>query len=238
VNILSTFCTGGAIGEAHVDVVWTNGLNIQGRIRVVVPPALHDRDVIAELAALHHLLVVRAIFGDDRAGNSLILNVSAGAIKKLVAQRSAKQHLVSFANFLAVRFADADIEVKTKLTWLRPRAENNVEEIVVTEGALDDELELRPLGRVTHTRHALEQFAIRSNRPDAYSDAWRSIRIVLSNRLEERIASEETQLARLERHGIEGRVFHHPGSRWSFVVTEAEGEPRRIVTAYHDSGRR
>jgi hypothetical protein len=215
-----------------------NGLNIQGRIRVVVPPAFHDRDVIAELAALHHLLVVRAVFGDDRAGNGLTLNVSAGAIKKLAAQRSAKQHLVPFANFLAVRFADANIEVKTKLTWLKPRADNNVEEIVATGEALDDELELRPLGRVTLTRHALEQFAIRSNRPEAYSDAWRSIRIVLSNRLEERVASEETRLARLERHGIEGRVFYHPDSRWNFVVTEAEGEPRRIVTAYHDNHRR
>lgn len=236
-NIITT-CVVTPAADSYVDVVWVMGMarqGKQGRIRVALAADVPDRTVIAELAAMHYLLVVRAVLSEDRAGNALDLRVSSGAIKKLAQRRSTKAHLVPYANFLAVRFADANIEVQQKATWLKPRAENDVVELTLTSDALDDELELRPFGRVALTRHAIDQFALRSNRPEDYSECWRAIRLILSNRLEEVVQSDDARREKLERHGVDGRVFYHRDSHWNFVVGEAPGQGNtpRILTAYY-----
>lgn len=230
-NILTT-CVVGAKTDPVISVVWAMGVATQGRLLVHVPEDAQDRDALAELTALHHLLVTQAVIGDDRAGNALHLIVSSGAIKKLAQRRSTKLHLVPFANFLATRFAEATITVEQKATWLKPRAENRIAEVALTADALDDELELRPFGRVALTRHALDQFGMRANNPESPSDTWRAIRLILSNRLEEIPVSEETAREKLERHGVEGRIFYHADSRWNFVVAGGENQVPRIVTAY------
>lgn len=107
------------------EVFWANGVQKQGLLKVHVTTGVADKDVIAELGALHHLLVVKAIFGQDRAGRAaqkqttapsqdedadrLQLNVTSGQIRKLMQQKSKKPHLNAFAFFLATRFAGSNI---------------------------------------------------------------------------------------------------------------------------------
>lgn len=232
-NILTSTVVASTNPE-HVDVVWANGLAKQGRFHVALPQNLPDREVIAELAAMHELLVVRAIFGEERAGNVLDLCVSSGAIKKLAQRRSNKEHLAPYANFLAIRFADARITVAQKCPWLKPRAEQNVAKLTPSGGALEDELELRPFGRVALTRHAIDRFAIRSNNAESMADTWRALRLILSNRLEEVVLNEAQRREKLERHGVEGRIFHHRDSHWNFVVCYTPGQTARILTSYYE----
>lgn len=58
----------------------------QGAITVAVPKHLVGTaaDQVAELGALHDLLVNREVLGQGRGGNGLIIQVSHGAIRKLV----------------------------------------------------------------------------------------------------------------------------------------------------------
>ncbi|WP_341678722.1 hypothetical protein [Niveibacterium sp. SC-1] len=231
-NILTT-CVTGQKADQSVEVVWALGTATQGRLHVSVPPNVQDRDTVAELTALHHLLVMLAVFGNDRAGNALYLTVSSGAIRKLMQRRSTKTHLVPYSNFLATRFADASITVEPKAAWLKPRADKRVEVLELDSHSLEDEIVLRPFGRVALTRHALDQFGMRSNSPEAPSETWRAIRLILANRLEEVSIGEELVRGRIERHGVEGRIFYHADSRWNFVIAAAEGQRPRIVTAYN-----
>ena len=151
-NIL-TVLTKPTDNPRHFEVYWANGVQNQGLLRVRVEQSCDDLDVVAELGALHHLLVIKSIFGSDRAGRSahlndtpdpgaedsdrLQLNVTSGQLRKLMQQKSKKLHLVPFALFLSTRFAGSNIVVKNDASWIKPRAYEYVEEIVVN-GVLDE----------------------------------------------------------------------------------------------------
>ena len=68
-NKLTTLCRP-TDSPKRFDVLYVNGAQNQGTLHVTVEADEPDAPVSAELAALHHLLVKKAIFGTDRAGRS------------------------------------------------------------------------------------------------------------------------------------------------------------------------
>jgi hypothetical protein len=94
--------------------------NRGGTIRVTLDEKhQEDRSILAELAALHHLLEVRQIHGENRLGVNLTIEVSAGAIKKALAKGAlkkdgkggtSKKHVADCAEFLATKYFEANIE--------------------------------------------------------------------------------------------------------------------------------
>lgn len=82
---------------------WTTG-NKQGVVETRIDdPRVDDPAIIAELSTLHHLLSYRSIFGEGRAGNSLTITVSFGAIRRVANRSSDKKHLFAHARVLGTR---------------------------------------------------------------------------------------------------------------------------------------
>lgn len=94
-------------------VYWTNSIiQPKGILRVRVFPQINDLNLVAELAAMRHLLEDKGVAGKNVVGNAgTQLVVSAGAIRKLQAMKSDKSHLAPYTNFLTTRFAGCTISV-------------------------------------------------------------------------------------------------------------------------------
>ena len=52
------------------------------RVEVTIPESLEDDAAVAELAAMHQVLVIKGALGETRGGNGVRMVVSRGAVRK------------------------------------------------------------------------------------------------------------------------------------------------------------
>lgn len=144
-------------GEGNqFQVYWMTGLVKKGIVNVSVPDSWRDRDIVAELAALQFLLEEKCVVGHDRCGNKLFINVSFGAIKKLVRRDSDKVHLTRHSIFLTTRFAGATLVVKKADDWLEGC--ESVQDTVDASQPVPERIFLHGVGEVEVTGHAIDAF--------------------------------------------------------------------------------
>ena len=206
----------------------------QGIIEITLADQVpDDRAIVAELAALHHLLSRKGVAGCDRNGHDLLLQVTFGAIRKLMQGSTTKKHLEVYGRFLLARYADAKITVSKDTRWvITARAENRREQITVT-GPEPEVLEVPAIGRVGISGHLIERLMERANYASVGA-AWRHLRKMLSNPR----ASLETEPSREKsaKHHMAAQYLRIPGEAWRFVVAPGErghhGGLPILVTAY------
>lgn len=246
-NIL-TVLTNPTDEAGRYEVLWSNGVQRQGTVFVRIPFSIPSPDVAAELGALHHLLVRRAIFGHDRAGVGkprkledgrevpgmpVELVVSRGQTKKLARGASAaKDEFFQLTRWLNVRFRGVSLKVSKDDQWVLPRARMHTEEIEL-ERALDDVQVAPGVGDVLITWHTIDRFAQHLNNIDV-TTAWHEFRKVLAA-CDYRIArGEDLDGAARERHGVDAVILYDIASAWNFVITPGDGGRRlpAVVTAY------
>lgn len=237
-NLLTTFCHAGASDNTW-NVYWRNGVQIQGLITVTVTASVADPEIVAELSALQWILEHRSVFGVSQAGKGLCLTVSAGAIKKLAkaAEKNGglresslgKPHLFPYARFLGTRFVGADIRVSKDDSWIRPRAQNDIEELTIAE-PLPEIIDLKGVGVVALTEHALQQFAKRQANADR-EDIWRFLRKIATGGVRLANLDGDRVQAMLTRYGNVAKVWVHDETKWAFVVV-TDGPIPIVTTAY------
>ncbi|MCK9985428.1 MAG: hypothetical protein AzoDbin1_01900 [Azoarcus sp.] len=199
------------------EVSYANGVQRQGVLRIRVPFEIEHRDVAAELGALYHLLIDRAIYGDDRAGNNLYLTVSRGQVRKLIQRRSGLPELAPWASALSVQFSDANIKIENRsASWEKPRRLDHVSEFTLAE-RLDLIYQVPCLGPTRLMAHALEQFCARANHIAAH-EGWRQLRYMLTPALQRVLRDPELDEIARERHGTSAVILYAPASGWNFVI--------------------
>jgi hypothetical protein len=216
------------------EVSFANGVQRQGVLRIDVPFAIEHRDVAAELGALHHLLIERAIFGDDRAGNNLHLTVSRGQVRKLIQRRSGLPELTPWASALSVQFADAHIRIENRsAAWEKPRRLDHVTEFMLAD-RLDLIYQVPGFGPTRLMAHALDQFCARANHIEAH-EGWRQIRYMLGPALQRVLRDPKLDEAARERHGTNAVILYAPATGWNFVIAQPNDRSPlpTITTAYH-----
>lgn len=247
-NELTTFCRP-TEDPTRFDVLYANGAQNQGLLHVTVGAGEPDAAVSAELAALHHLLVKKAIFGTDRAGRShraqsgdddnaadqVRLKVTSGQIRKLMLQKSDKKHLVERAHFLVSRFAGARIETSKDASWVKPRA-FQYEEDLVAEPILDDIMEVPGVGLATVSLHAIERIQCRGNGL-TLAQAWHQLRRIVQGCDYVIEIAPETERYNLKRYGVVGLGLYSSQTQYNVVITPPKGSDRTlpvITTCYYE----
>jgi hypothetical protein len=216
---------------------------------------LQDRPILAELAALYHLLETYKIHGERRLGNGLIIQVSFGAIRKAVLKGSLKQsgrgdtdktHVAAFAKFLATKYFEAEVEVLKKWQEETPKVQMDFD-LVVSQIPLARVAS--PIGPVVVSRHALNRIVGRcisreelkaqgKNENDLkdlpncrWSAAWRYLeRALVDSELGKVVASEHKRV--LRKYGKNPFYLYHRGSNLVHVVVR-ESYGLELVTAIH-----
>ena len=211
-----------------------------GRLDIEIPPNTNDTEVVAELIGLRYLLIEKEIFGNQAAGNGLTLQVTKGAIRKVLKGQSSKKHLVPYAQFLRTRYVDADIEVSKPNAeqlerWSAIKVAENVPYCVGDHGNVVDTLAIGP---VEITAHAVERYAERLLDGDV-KRIWRS----LIQRLQHAGLVDADLPARVRAHKLKKyadrpgqRIVKHPDGTMHFVlVPNGQGE-MTLVTVFELEG--
>lgn len=215
-------------GEGNqFQVYWMTGLVKKGIVNVSVPDSWRDRDIVAELAALQFLLEEKCVVGHDRCGNKLFINVSFGAIKKLVRRDSDKVHLTRHSIFLTTRFAGATLVVKKADDWLEGC--ESVQDTVDASQPVPEKINLYGVGEVEVTGHAIDAFFERRGLLDK-GDAWRRLRNMAQDDSIMPFQKHKNALDKA-RHRQVGELYWHPHTEWMFVITRQMGKVK-LVTMY------
>ena len=202
-----------------VTLQFADGHVTERHFRVSTPLDVADGAAVAELTVLHHCLCEAHVFGVSRSGRGLRIVVSVGVIKKLFQQRSAKAHLLPFAQFLIVRFADATVRVE--------KARHAVRDVpleVQLEARVDC-LEHWPTcaGELVLTRHAIERYAQKVQRL-SLDQSWHRLLNVLTH-------GRGTPLGADQGNGERWR-FTKPNHPPLTVVVAREALANKVVTVY------
>lgn len=235
-NLLKTYTFATSAPDTYL-VYWTNSLiQPKGIIRVRVRPEMEDRLIVAELAAMRHLLVDKSVVGHSVIGNTdMRLIVSAGAIKKLQHMKSNKSHLAPYANFLTTRFAGSPISVDKDTRWFDDFQPEQVDDLLVAAPCRET-IAIHGLGKVAVTQHVLERFAERllPQSERSAQSAWKElIKLAADAAIHEVCRTSMWADAKYNRNGRhEGRYFLNPKDNLIMVVTNNPGEGLRLVTTY------
>lgn len=235
-NLLKTYTFATELPDTFL-VYWTNSvIQPKGVLRVRIQPEIPDRIILAELAAMRHLLEDKGVAGKNIIGNAFTkLVVSSGAIRKLQAMRSDKSHLAPYANFLTTRFAGGKVSVSKDTRWFDGFQPECIEELQVTEPCREA-LRITGLGEVSVTHHVLERIADRllAESDRSAQAAWKRLVSLASDPTTHEV-SRQSLWAGVKKglHGkYEGRYFLNPRSNLILVVTDNHGEGKRLVTTY------
>lgn len=222
-------------------VYWTNSeARPRGLLRVRVAPEIQDRHIVAELAAIQHLLEDKAAAGRHVVGNANTrLVVSRGAIRKLQRMESDKEHLAPYANFLTTRFSGCPLSVEKDKSWFAGFAPEP--EDLLVSGPRRETLRVCGLGEVSVTHHVLERFTDRflseSEKAKASQIAWKKLREVAADPMVREVACRKLwgTLKQMREGKQPGRYFLNRRHNLVLVVTDNPGEGMRLVTAYATS---
>lgn len=213
------------------NVFWRVGQQKQGRVKVTITVDIADKVAIAELCAMQYVIDELEVIGRTPPLLGLLLEFSVSSIKKVHAQKTDKKHLYPYAYFLTTRFSSAKVQVEKDDSWILPRAENNVSELLISEppGQL---VNLATVGKVAITRHVVDQYIQRMNNIEPHL-AWKQLTRTLENAklvtLENDSKRKEHDMAH---HRSEGVRYYDSETKWCFVVTDNAQGKKAIVTAY------
>ncbi|MFA5923645.1 MAG: DUF4258 domain-containing protein [Methylococcaceae bacterium] len=214
-------------------VYWTNStLRPKGLLRVRITAQVDDRNIVAELAAMQHLLEDKGVIGNSVIGNPNVkLVVSLGAIRKLHRMQSDKAHLAPYANFLTTRFADCPITADKDTRWFNGYPLESAENLLVSAPRAETLL-VAGFGAVGITNHVLERIAERflSEAERSAQAAWKMLRDVVADTSVREVARNSAITT--AKYAQEGRYFLNARRNLVLVVTNKPGEGKKLVTAY------
>lgn len=239
-NILKTFTVTTAEPDTFL-VYWTNSaISPKGLLKVQVMPQMDDRHIVAELAAIRHLLEDKGVVGNTLIGNANTkLVVSLGAIRKLRSMKSDKSHLAPYANFLTTRFAGCPVSVDKDTGWFGGFPLNSAEELLVNT-PIRETVTLAGYDEVSVTHHVLARIADRllSAANQSAQSAWKKLREVASDTAVREVTRRSPWVAtKYGHHGKQaGRYFLNARRDLILVVTDNPHEGKRLVTVYPANG--
>lgn len=220
------------VAHDSVMVYWRHGEKPWQRIEVELSQTLCDPAAAAELAVLHHLLLVREIAGQNRGSAGLQLCCTRGAVRKLFRGKSNKKDLIPYAAFLRARFPDASLRV------IRPPAIEEASAEPHARITLDGPLTwLTPsrMAPVQITRHALERFMQRAQ-CSSLDHARKAVEKMLQSQALHRCETpSRKRVAQLLRHRKDSELWAY--HNWRLRIVD-QGPHKALVTVYPDTGKK
>jgi len=221
-----------------VDVYWTIGINTSGVIRTAMEAESEAMEVIAELAAIRHLLFEVEVFGLATSGSGIVLELSKGATRKTILGKSKHKDAIRYGAFLD--FIKDGMTIKTG-SWkpsedIKTAAQENRIDLDIEPGIHGVSgcfIESPFLGRVLITRHALERFEERTIAESGLcKNPFSSLAKRLSNNEMKQIALPKTvQKHKIKKYGAEDHfeVWKHPTSTLNFGIVDDPDAPAKVL---------
>lgn len=236
-NILTTFSE--KSGPDSAKVYWHLGAEKNGVLEVLLPYTSNDSDIIGELVAINYLATEKHIFGNEVLhGSGINLNVSKGAIKKILAGKSAKKEVVKYASFIPFMMYGVTVQTHKKRGEAIGVDESCFEKIDVdVEKYTNTKLmiDTPAIGPVEITAHALNRYIERiKDESGELKHPLRSLVNRLSNPDNYQVdLPEKVRLHKLKKYGDDGSftVWKHPTSTLNYGLIQ-KGDKHTLVTVF------
>lgn len=227
-------------------VYWRVGINRKGVVEVRLDAGSTDVELIAELAAIRHLIMDCCVFGrTPSSGTGISLCVSKGAIKKLTKGTSAKGYAIRFAALLTSRLLGVEIQVSHSMKYMIHEDDESYAEsfshldVNTTEYMTPHEvIETPVLGQVAITKHALERYSERLAIIDKGQVArrpWASlVRRLRNPELLQQSLDANVLAHKYRKYGNDSKVeiWKHPTDMLQFTVVVSPNNKRTLVTVF------
>lgn len=211
--------------------------NQAGIIPVDVDIETEDKRILSEMAGLKHLLIEKEVLGMARTGEGLTINVSCGAIRKLLQRKSSKKELVKFSTWLRARFADAVVKAPKKgitpdqvAARMEEQGKSVADPIVINEDYESRDTIQTALGKVCISHHAVYRLEERLGMKNS-SAAWRLIRKTLQTDNLTPAQLPESVRNKKRRKYCDDAVYFNSSSGWQLVLVES-GSILVLTTIY------
>lgn len=227
-------------------VYWRVGINRKGVINVCLDASSTDVELIAELAAIRHLIMDCCVLGrTPTSGLGIRLCVSKGAIKKLTKGTSDKGYASRFAAFLTSRLLGVEIQVSHSMKYMIDEDDEGYAEsfshldVSTTEYMTPHEvIETPAMGQVAITKHALERYSQRLGGIDngkIVKRPWASLARRLRNpELLQQSLDANVLTHKYRKYGNDSKVeiWKHPTDLLHFTVVVSPEKQRTLVTVF------
>lgn len=227
-------------------VYWRVGINRKGVVEVRLDAGSTDVDLIAELAAIRHLLMdCRVLDRTPSSGTGIRLCVSKGAIKKLTKGTSDKGYASRFAAFLTSRLLGVEIQVSHSMKYMIDEDDESYAEsfshldVNTTEYMTPHEvIETPVMGQIAITKHALERYSQRLGTIDNGQIVKRPFaslaKRLRSPELLKQSLDANVLAHKYRKYGSDSKVeiWKHPTDLLQFTVILSPNNQRTLVTVF------
>jgi hypothetical protein len=237
-NTLHTFSE--KINERSAKVEWYIGKEKNGVILVNLDKSYQDSDIVSELIVIRKLLIEDNILKRESIFNAkgMNLNVSKGAIKKLLQGKSEKKEIEPFVKFIDMLLPGIEITVQKKRQLINKENVQEFNASTVNYINTHITIETPAIGSIDVTYHAVKRL---EERIVAESGECKYPMQVLYNRitnpdlikvdLPDNVIEHKQRKYRSENEVFEAWI--HPTSTLNFaVVKDLDTETKTLVTVF------
>lgn len=231
--------------DNYTEILWSLGKH-KGALTITLGFESPEKDtpIIAELIAIHHLLIDRKILGAvPKSGNAFNLVVSKGAIRKIINGTADTMYAGQFARFLMGRLQGFNIKVShSKAGMLQPDEESpNRERLHIEADAIGsyttshELIETTAIGKVWVTNHAVLRYQERNPHTSGedIKQPWNSlIKRLQHSELVITPFNERVRRHKKYKHDGSTEVWSHPSDSMRFVVAVHPNGDKYLVTVF------
>lgn len=222
-------------------VLWSKGLKERGILTMKVEFDCNDPTLIAELAAIRHLLFERKVFNCEVLdGVGIKLYVGRGAIKKLSRASSSKSEVFGYAAFVRTRLAGVTIEVCRKPSEFLPELTDDVSKEDVTVSFDEyyrphEPYETPAMGTLYITYHALEAYIDKISTGDPRRPFKSLVKRLNNPKLEQVPLPERVLKHKARKYGPDKTVeaWSMPHGDFTYLCALENGK-RTLVTVFEN----
>ncbi|GAB6071611.1 hypothetical protein JCM30760_27090 [Thiomicrorhabdus hydrogeniphila] len=212
-------------------VYWRSSKEKSGTINVKLPFESDDVDIISELVAINYLLTEKCVFGHNLlVGTGITLDVSKGAIKKIVLGKSSKTNIMKFSSFIPFLLQGITIKTHKKYRKLEVCDSDEFETINADIEKYTNTrllIDAPAIGKVAITNHSVERYLERLK--EESGEVKTPLRSLITRLTNPEIClvklPEDVLKHKARKYGEDDNysVWKHPSSTLNFGLTEKDG---------------
>lgn len=231
------FATQPAPQDGRFRVAWCGDLHPPRILDIAVTSAKYQENGAdaAELFAMWLVLVHWENAGQRRTAKNLKLEVSRGAVKKLLRADSAKVELNSLAYFGRTQFFGVEIEVVKKTPWVDWAEPSTCSAVLGDDPLPRPTVSVPGVGDVGITLHALEEYIADTGGDILSAHVYGRIAERLRGSLREVKLSERVAEHKTKKHGLQAdktRIMVDDHG-WQYVLLQVGHESYVLKTVYN-----
>lgn len=225
--------------QVTAQVAWFVGLERHGVLDIDLGTIERDQLVAAELAAIRYLIFQKAVFKVvPKFGRGLKVQVTSGAIKKLMNGTSTKKHLRPYALFTRPRLAQATLAVARDLPSMATHVTTAPPVEIISIGSVFaswfEPFHINGVGDIHITNHAAMRYEQRVGAPELKDP----IDSLLNRLMHKEFAKLEMPAAviahKTKKYGSDqmAEIWGHPESTMRFLISRNKPGASTLLTVF------